>query len=239
MNGRTPCAGVEGVNMNAVKKRAGMQSVLCIVLLFPHVCVAADSTLTARRAVTPRGEGKAIYGRIATLDDKPVAVNGNSVCTGATVMSGSRIVTPAGVSASIQLWPLGRIELAQNTTLQVTYREGFVDIDLLAGCAILTTEAGVAGSVRTPQGTTERTGPEVRAFVDVCTGEQGAAAPVVNEGAAARAGAGVCIGPLLFPPVEAARFSPYQLLFGLAPILLAAIYAVDRDGRPPVASPSG
>lgn len=209
--------------------------------MLPHVFTAAAPLPPApRNAIAPKEEGRIIYGRIATLDDKPVAINGNGVSTGATVMSGSQIVTPAGVSASVQLWPLGRIEIAQNTTLQVNYREGFVDVELLAGCAILTTEAGVAGSVRTPQGTTERIGPDARAFVDVCTGEQGAAMPVVNQGAAASAGAGVCLGPLLFPPpAAAANFSPYHLLFGLAPILLAALYAIDHDGRPPVASPSG
>lgn len=227
--------------MNTLWMRVGRTTGLCLILLLPHVSAAADPLPpVVRRADAPKGEGRIIYGRIATLDDKPVAINGNSVCTGATVMSGARIVTPAGVSASVQLWPLGRIEVAENTTLQVNYGEGFVDVQLLAGCAILTTEAGVAGAIKTPQGTTERIGPDARAFVDVCTGEQGAAMPVVNEGAAARAGAGVCIGPLLFPPApEAAGFSPYQLLFGLAPILLAGLYAIDRDGRPPVASASG
>ena len=109
-----------------------------------------------------------------------------------------------------------------------------MEIDLTAGCVILSTEKGITGLVKTPQGINQKIGPEKLSFIDVCTGESGAASPIIGQGAAMKAGAGVCwaVGP---PIVIGGGFNPLWLLPG--PIAGAAI-ASSQDGRPDTVSAS-
>jgi hypothetical protein len=57
-----------------------------------------------------------------------VNINGNSVQTGATVLSASRIVTGSNGLAVIDLGPQGRIEIRDDTTVTLTYAPGMVHI---------------------------------------------------------------------------------------------------------------
>lgn len=192
-------------------------------------------------AVAPDGDSnstlagkKVVYGRLAVVGDKTITLNGNGVRSGATVMSGAQIETPATVGASLQLWPLGRLEIAPRTALQLNFVGDSVDVNLLAGCVVLTTYAGAKGAVKTPQGGVERIGPAAQDFVDVCTGAPGAPSPVVGQGAAMKSGAGI------YRPANAqpSGFNP-MFLVGAAPFTFAGWYAANCTGRPPVASPCG
>jgi hypothetical protein len=175
---------------------------------------------------------------LATLGDRLILVNGNSVRSGATIFTGAQIETPDNVSASLQLWPLGRLEIAPHTSLQLNYQTKQINVNLLQGCAVLTTYSGVEGTLALPQGIVKRTGPNANEFVDVCVGTDGAA-PLIDEGAAVRAGAGTCWAGAASSAANSGGFNPLYLL-GATPLVVAAITSgAGNDGRPPVASVSG
>lgn len=182
---------------------------------------------------------RATYGKVVTLGDRGITVNGNNVRSGATILSGSLIETPAEVSASLQLWPLGRLEIAPRTSLQLRYADKQITVNLSQGCVVLTSYSGVSGTLSLPQGIVKHTGPEANDFVDVCVGSSGAA-PLIDEGAAIRAGAGTCwAGAGSAVSATSSGFNPWYLL-GAAPLVVAGIRSgAGGDGRPPVASVSG
>ena len=231
------------------RKAGKLRSLIALSLIFSLLQVWAVASPAVMSVKNDKANGKAdvLYGTLATIGDRAVNINGSNVRSGTTVMSGALIETPETVGASLQMSPLGRLEIAPQTRLQLSFIAGHVDVNLISGCAILTTYEGVEGTVSTPQGTTERIGPAKRSFIDVCTGEDGAAAPIVGEGAAAKAGAGVCWGVMRSDEVDAAYvtasnakgFNPFLLFFGAAPLAFGVLFIANRNGRPPVASASG
>ena len=133
-----------------------------------------------------------LLGVLTTRDNKPILVNGANAVTGATIPSGASIETPDGVGATIRLGALGSICIAPNSKVTVEFDRqgnvGTVKVTIAEGCVILNTQKDTTGSIITPQGTAGQTGPATSGSIDVCS-RPGAAA-VVNQGAAADAGAG-------------------------------------------------
>jgi len=211
---------------------------LIIAMAFPFVLEDsnAQGDIPAKETTVNR-DSKPIMGTLATVGNKPIVINGASTPSGATVMSGALLQTYAGIGAAVMLCEAGRLDIAPGSLLRLTYNASSVEVELKKGCAILTTNAGFAGSVLTPQGTIERTGPDRRASVDVCSGEQGASAPLVNVGAAADARAGICWA---MPPVplQAAGFNWFWVAAGASPLAVLGAVALNRNNRPDAVSQS-
>ena len=129
--------------------------------------------------------------RLTTRNNTPITVNGNSATTGASIVTGATIETGADQAATVNLGPLGTLDIAPNTKLVLTYDEqGNVKVVIVAGCAILATKKKATGEVATEQGgTAAKTDPKAGGILDICL-PAGASAPVVGQGAAAAAGAG-------------------------------------------------
>jgi hypothetical protein len=82
----------------------------------------------------------------------PVTVNGNEAKTGMTVLTQSVITTGSGGQASIELGPLGRVELAQQTTVTLQLAGSLVQATLnQCGRVTVSVPAGVTGQVTIPQ----------------------------------------------------------------------------------------
>ncbi len=62
-----------------------------------------------------------------------VKVNGETVQSGRSIFSSSTIVTPGNASAIINLGKIGKIELAPNTTLALSFSKNGINGDLLNG----------------------------------------------------------------------------------------------------------
>jgi hypothetical protein len=200
-----------------------------------NVHVFADLARMGNKKTPPQPTTQEqLSGQLATVRQAKILVNGNSTPSGATIFSGSQLQTPESVGAAIMLASLGRVDIAPKTTLVLTFTSGTMEIDLSAGCVILSTEKGISGLVKTPQGVNQKIGPEKASFIDVCTGDSGAASPIIGQGAAMKAGAGVCwaVGQ---PMILTSGFSPLWLL--PAPIAGAAIVST-RDSRPDTVSAS-
>src|SRR6185369_12716837 len=79
-----------------------------------------------------------LVARLTTRNNQPITVNGLSAGTGASILTGATIETGADQAATINLGPLGSLDIAPNTKLVLTYDDqGNVKALLIYGCAIL------------------------------------------------------------------------------------------------------
>lgn len=92
--------------------------------------------------------GKNVNGQIPF-----VKVNGEMVQSGLSVFSSSTIATPEDASAIINLGKIGKVELAPNTTLSLTFDNKNISGDLLAG-RLTVLSAADAVTVKTAEGKT-------------------------------------------------------------------------------------
>jgi hypothetical protein len=85
----------------------------------------------------PGAPQRAITARLATKNNQPITVNGNSMGTGGTILTGATIETPDQVGATIDLGDAGVIELQPNSKIQLDFdANGNVRVKVIRGCAV-------------------------------------------------------------------------------------------------------
>jgi hypothetical protein len=181
-------------NQKAIKAVA-----LLLVFSIAQVYVQANSAVTSlvKNGLTANMSPQAITARLTTRGNQPILVNGNNVSSGGTLLSGATIETPDNVGATIDLGPLGSVDLAPNTKIELQFENGKIKVKIIQGCAIVKPKKGTAASVDTDQGTvasstadgtmTDNNGKKIAAL-DVCF--PAGSNPIVGTGAAMNAGAG-------------------------------------------------
>lgn len=172
-------------------KRRNGSRVIAVLLLFAIAQIGLQVGLAEPNTTTnPTAIPQQFVARLTTRNNQPITVNGLSATTGASILTGATIETGADQSATVNLGPLGQLDIAPNTKLVLTYDEnGNVKALLIYGCAILTAKKKTTGEVATEQGSAGKTDPAAGGVLDICF-PQGATAPQVGQGAAAAAGAG-------------------------------------------------
>jgi hypothetical protein len=178
--------------MSALRKKIIKATAVGMVLAVTHVCFNAELARAASArlfagAVPPAQT--APQGRLTTRGNNPVTVNGNSAKSGETIFSGQSIKTPASVGATVNLPGLGRVDIAPNTNLTLSFESNKINVALISGCVILTANKGVTGTLESG-GSTQQTDPAQGGVIDTCTSTTPGAAPIVGQGAASAAGAG-------------------------------------------------
>ncbi|MDT5269589.1 MAG: hypothetical protein QOH49_1775 [Acidobacteriota bacterium] len=181
--------------MSTLKKRIVKATALALALAVTHVCLSAElvQAASARLIAKATAAQGGAQGRLTTRGNNPVTVNGNSAKSGETIFPGQSIQTPEGVGATVNLPGLGRVDIAPNSNLTLTFGDGKIDVVLVSGCAILTANKGTAGSLEAG-GTPQRTEGDKGGVLDVCNSKMAGAAPIAGQGAAAAAGAGAAGG---------------------------------------------
>lgn len=130
-----------------------------------------------------------LVGRLNTRNNKPVSINGLSAAGGAAIASGATIETKADESATVDLGPLGRLDISPNTKVMLTFDErGELKALVTFGCVILTANRNTRGEVATEKGIVGTTDPAVGGVVEMCL--QPGSEPIVGSGVAVGAGAG-------------------------------------------------
>ncbi|MDT5062874.1 MAG: hypothetical protein QOH63_3333 [Acidobacteriota bacterium] len=162
-----------------------------VVFALAGPSLARETTTTMLPVVAPQ----AIMGKLATRGNQPVLVNGNNASTGATILSGATIETGDQVGASIHLGPLGTIDIAPNSKVQIEFSNGQIKVTVIQGCVIVKNNKGTFAQILTDKGVAASNDPNQKpaAVLDVCY-PSGAPNPIVNQGAAANAGAGAGAG---------------------------------------------
>jgi hypothetical protein len=200
-------------------KRRNGSKVIAVLTLFAIAQIGLQVGLAEPNTTTnPTALPQQFVARLTTRNNQPITVNGLSAATGASILTGATIETGADQSATVNLGPLGQLDIAPNTKLVLTYDEnGNVKALLIYGCAILTAKKKTKGEVATEQGSAGKTDPAAGGVLDVCF-PQGATAPTVGQGAAAAAGAGAGV------PAGAAAGGGGGL-FGLGTAATVAIFS--------------
>lgn len=172
--------------MSTLKNRVVKATAVGLVLAVTHVVVnaelvrAASSRLIA--SVAPQG---AAQGRLTTRGNNPVTVGGNPARSGETVFSGQSVQTPAGVGATVNVPGLGRVDIAPNSNVTLSFGDGKINVTVVSGCAVLNANRGTAGTLESG-GNTEQTDAEQGGTIDNCDS---------TPGGAAAAGAGPGVSP--------------------------------------------
>lgn len=169
------------------------------IALFLAFAVAQVYVQLSFAEATPPGSPVALpqqfIARLTTTGNQPISVNSASAISGATVLTGAIIETPPGVGATVDLGPLGKLDIAPGTRVKLDFdcSAGPDNCEARAtvyqGCVILSTKKGTHGQVDNEQQQKAAESDKGGAGVlDVCIGPTGI---LVNQGAAAAAGAGV------------------------------------------------
>jgi len=103
-----------------------------------------------------------LTGELSVTGD--VSVNSQKVTSGGTIFSGSAIVTAKDSSAIVSLGKLGRVEVAANSSLRLTFVSNAIVGVLDAGRARVSTAAGVSVNLTSKDGAVVVNGTQATAF---------------------------------------------------------------------------
>jgi hypothetical protein len=96
--------------------------------------------------------GKVMLGKLVTMSNRPVFVDGAEAITGSIILSGARLTTPATSLATVQLDKVGTVSIAPSSSVMLTFDSSSVTVRIASGDATLTTAKGVKGTVLGPSG---------------------------------------------------------------------------------------
>ena len=124
--------------MKSLNHKILKATALGLALAVTHVCVSAElvraaSTSLVAKVASPQG---AVQGRLTTRGNNPVTVGGNSAKSGETIFSGQSVQTPSGVGATVNLPGLGRVDIAPNTNVTLTFESGKAVVTVVTGCVV-------------------------------------------------------------------------------------------------------
>src|SRR5258705_779202 len=96
--------------------------------------------------------------RLTTTGNQPITVNNASAASGASLLTGATIETPAAVSATIDLGALGTVELQPNSSIQLDFDDsGNVRVKVLRGCVRINKKGPGEAEAYTAEGASEKT----------------------------------------------------------------------------------
>jgi hypothetical protein len=107
-----------------VRKALSMCLVVATIATYSMVSLAASERIAGELLVS----GKSIDGQAPF-----VSINNEAAQSGRSVFSASTIATPENASAIINLGKIGKIELAPNTTLTLSFNDKGISGDLVSG----------------------------------------------------------------------------------------------------------
>lgn len=214
-------------------------SAVAIFTVFAVSQVYVQANLLTPSATAPAQ--RQIVAKLTTHGNQPIMVNGNSTNSGSTILTGATIETPDGVGATIDLGPLGKLDLAPNTSVQLDFSDGKVTVKLIKGCAVLKTKKNTEGEFTTDQGSVGKTDRKSAGVLDYCL-PPGGGAPVAGQAAAsAGAGAGGAVAVATAGGAAAGGISTTAVVLGavgFGALVAAAFIPCERGGNPSPASAS-
>ena len=120
--------------MDTRKKKALKALAVFLAFSFAQVYVQAGLPNAAPGAPPPQ---RAITARLTTRNNQPITVNGTSLGTGGSILTGATIETPDQVGATIDLGDAGVVVLQPGSKIQLDFDEnGNVRVKVIRGCAV-------------------------------------------------------------------------------------------------------
>ena len=175
--------------------RSKIKTTIAALLIYSTLQISGQVALAAPGSSSDTASVPVqLIGRLTTRSNKPITVNGLSAATGASIATGATIETRSDESATVDLGPLGKLDISPNTKVVFTFDQaGDAKALVMFGCVILTANKGTRGEVSTEKGVVGTTDPAVGGVIEMCM-PPGAATPTVGPGVAQNAGAVVTGG---------------------------------------------
>ena len=99
-----------------------------------------------------------LIARLTTTGNQPVTVNGASAASGANLLTGATIETPAGATATVKIGTLGTVTLKPNSSIKLEFSDsGDVRAKVLRGCVVMKKSGQGSGEIYTGEGSSEKT----------------------------------------------------------------------------------
>jgi len=147
----------------AVRKMKALK-VLALFLVFCFAQVYVQGELGSPGAGAGAIPQRLITARLTTRNNQPITVNGNTATTGVTILTGAMLETGDQVSATVDLGPLGSVELGPNSRMQLDFDDGGFKVKLFRGCAAVKSKGNANAEVATEEGASEKTNNNRKAF---------------------------------------------------------------------------
>lgn len=150
-----------------------------------NVYVFAAGAIVPKETASESASPKVLLGKLVTMSNRPIIVNGAEAITGTIILTGAQLTTPAASLATVQLDKVGTVTVAPSSSVLLNFDSKSVAVRIISGDATLTTAKDVKGTVIGANG-------EPR--------NAGSAAPVPTDADTARNWgiAGVAIGSAAF-----------------------------------------
>ena len=137
------------------QRRKGYRAIaVLLAVALVQVCFQLALATPAAAAPVPQQ----FIARLTTTGNQPITVNNASAASGASLLTGATIETPAAVSATIDLGALGTVELQPNSSVQLDFDDtGSVRVKVLRGCVVIKKNGPGEAEVYTAEGASEKT----------------------------------------------------------------------------------
>ena len=171
--------------MSEFVKRITVATAVLLVFAAGQVCNDVNFAQSGS-VVTSENEAmmpQQTMGILTTQGNKEITVNDTNAISGATIVSGARIETPAETSATVGIDSPDSLEIEPNTKLSVEIHQRSVKVTLAEGCVSLRTTRGTTGEISTAKGYTAKTDSSQDGKLGSCPGRSPAA--IVPAGAGA------------------------------------------------------
>ncbi len=140
-----------GSQRRIVLKPVALLLVFAVLQVYVLVTPAKASSATNTTS-TNNAPASVRYGQLLMSESQSALVNGTSATTGTTIFSGTQLQTPDGAAATVNLGTLGKVTIDPNTLLSITFDKESVNVNVSVGNAVLTTNAGIVGTLTTAEG---------------------------------------------------------------------------------------
>src|SRR5882672_5388758 len=132
---------------------------LVVLLAVTNVYVFANGAMSTAKSANEAGSAKVLLGKLITMSNRPILVNGGEAITGTTILSGAHLITPAAGLATVQLEKLGTVMVAPSSNVTIAFDLKSVTVSVASGDATVTTYPGIKGTVIGPDGTPAASAP--------------------------------------------------------------------------------
>jgi hypothetical protein len=141
--------------MTKQRRNASRATATFLAFALVQVCIQLSF---AAPATAPAVVPQQFIAKLTTTGNQPITVNNASAASGASLLTGATIETPAAVSATIDLGALGTVELQPNSSIQLDFDDsGNVRVKVLRGCVVIKKNGPGTGEVYTAEGASEKT----------------------------------------------------------------------------------
>lgn len=126
--------------------------ILTALMLIAVINVYVFAAVVPKDTASESASAKVLLGKLVTMSNRPIFVNGAEAITGTIILSGAQLTTPAAALATVQLDKVGTVTIAPSSSVVLNFDSKNVAVRIVSGDATLSTVTGVKGTVLAANG---------------------------------------------------------------------------------------